>query len=319
MDHVLVFVLLIVVYSRRVNESGIIMRRIKIVKTILIPSINRGQWIELACSRNRIPPPSHDHDEICVRFGESVKPKNLEAFHMVILSCLIEELKTRGYLIIIQAEKELYDYLFSDINIRAYWGSDPVPHVDCPDISNLNIWRIDDKYKDAYAISVERYLQRHFTGKDVSFMRTALNELYYNIFDHAEANGNAFSYIHFDQEKERIYVAVCDFGEGVAKTLRGRHSEFEDDETALRESIRAGVSANTTSHNRGFGLDVICSSLEPADSFRMISNNALLFQNNGEVKTFGMKNLYFKGTLIYFDFSTRNFGELEETLNDIEL
>lgn len=295
------------------------MRRIKFINTILIPSINRGQWIELACSRKNIPPPNQIPDEICIRFEEGIRPRFLEAFHMVILSCLIDELKTKGYLIYIQAENELYNFLFSDINIKAYWSSDPVPHVDCPDISNLNIWRIDERHKDNYAVSVSQYLQRHFKGKDVSFISTALNELYYNVFDHANANGNAFSYIHFDKERNRIYVAVCDFGVGVAKTLRDKHPEFKDDEIALRESIKAGVSANTTSHNRGYGLDVICSSLEVGDSFRMISNNAFLYLYNNEVKTFNMKDLHFNGTLIYFDFSTKNFGSEEDTLNDIEL
>ena len=288
----------------------------KIKTTISFSGTSREMWFETVCSNRNIPRSSYPGEIIRIEFGNSINHESLRPFHIVLFSCLVEELKLKGYLISIRCSHELSNFLFSDVNIRAYWGEEHQSHVPSPNIHRLNLWRIDEHYKDFYAISVTQYFKRHFEGKDLSFITTALNELYYNVFDHSKANGNAFSYVYFDKDCGRIHIAVCDFGLGVAKTLRAIYPNFKDDATALQESIKAGVSARTQKHNKGFGLDNICSSLGDNDSFRMISNSALLYQHNGKIKTFNLKNFYFQGTLIYFDFSTDNFEDEEAIEGD---
>lgn len=278
---------------------------------ITLNTVSRLHWFRTACENRRITLSKNNNDIIYIFINDRIKKEYLEAYHIVILSCLIEELKKKRYKISIKASNDLNKFLLSDVNIREYWGEKHYSHVESPDINRFNLWRINEKDKDSYAISVNNYFSKLFPDKDVSFITTALNELYYNVFDHANANGNAFSYIYHDEHKRRIYVAVCDFGEGVAKTLRRKYPEYDNDETALRESIKIGVSSKTMKHNRGLGLDNICSSLERGDSFRMVSNNAILYIFDNDIKTFNLNDLRFNGTLIYFDFCTDNFGDAE--------
>ncbi len=281
-------------------------------RTILIHTVSRLYWFKLVCDNRNIPQACGKKNTINFEFDRKIKHEHLEAYHIVLLSCLIEELKLKGYMICIMASEDMKNFLLSDVNVKAYWGKKHLSHVDSPDIHRFNLWRINEQDKDSYATSVNRYFSNHFRGKDVSFIATALNELYYNVFDHAKANGNSFSYIHYDENKRRIYVAVCDFGIGVAKTLQDKYPDkYNDDKEALEAAIQVGVTSGSTLRNRGLGLDNICSSLEKTDSFRLISNKAFLYIYNNEVKTFNLKDLHFNGTLIYFDFCTDNFEDTE--------
>lgn len=285
---------------------------------IYIGSASRGEWIGKCCMNRDIPRATSTSDSVHISFDRTIKKSSLEAFHVVLLSCLIEELKKKGYIITLDCDQDLVQFLFSDINIRKYWGNTPTCHVDSPDIHRLNLWRITDEGKENYSISVTNYFKHLFPDKDVSFITTSLNELYYNIFDHANAEGNAFSYIYYDKIKERIYIAVCDFGLGVARTLRKKYPEYSDDSIALSKAIEKGISAKTRDHNRGFGLDDICSALSESDTFRMLSNKGFLYINKNNVKTINMSDLDFNGTLIYFDISTGSF-EKEEVLESFSL
>lgn len=288
------------------------------IPPIYIKTVKRKEWLQIICKNRGLPNSSTKSDKVVIRFAPSIKKEDLEAFHIVLLSCLIAEIKAKNYLVQIKASGHLMAFLFADVSIREYWGENPVPHTDSPDEHRLNLWRITDVGKESYTISVGQYFQRHFPQHDVSFITTALNELYYNVFDHANAGGNAFSYIYYNEDEKRVYIAVCDFGEGVAKTLRRRFPQYNTDAIALEKAIEKGISAGTRDHNRGFGLDDICSSLAEEDSFRMLSNKGFLFINGNSKKSFNINDFDFDGTLIYFDVSTENF-EIDEVLGSFSL
>lgn len=67
-------------------------------------------------------------------------------------------------------------------------------------------------------------------------LNNCLSELYFNIFDHAEANGVSFSYIHCDDE-DVIHIAICDFGKGIASTMRRAFPDIKDDAEALAKAL----------------------------------------------------------------------------------
>jgi len=233
------------------------------------------------------------------------------------LSCFIDEIKLKGYLVQLNIKNpELSNYLFNELNLTTYWGKEKTDHVESPTITDLNIWRITENGKEFYSISVHDYFKKFFSGIDLSAIKVALNELYFNVFDHANANGNAFSFIRYDKDDEKILVAICDFGEGIARTLRKKYTSFKNDSIALENCIKVGISAQTQEYNRGFGLDNVASTLKKGDMMRIVSNQALLriFDDKSNIKIF---NLYFdfNGTLIYFEVLIENFEE-EEMFDD---
>jgi len=264
---------------------------------------------------------SKEYEIIEIAFDAGVKLTNFDPIHIVLLSCFIDEIQTKGYLVRLDFKDEnLRDYLFDEINLKNYWGINKIDHIDSPKISDLNVWRITENRKDAYSISVHDYFKRsHFSGYDLSILKVALNELYFNVFDHADAHGNAFSFIRYDKDAGKILVAICDFGKGIARTLRNKYTNYKNDSIALENSIKIGISAKSQKHNRGFGLDNVASTLQKGDAMRIVSNKALLriLDNKTNVKSYEL-DFDFKGTLIYFEISIDSF-EKEEILEDFSL
>ena len=276
------------------------------------------EWVRIVTEwRDKIPV-SKKVEVIEIVFDAGVQLTNFDPIHIVLLSCFIDEIQTKGYLVFLRFKDEkLYDHLFNEINLKTYWGRNKIDHIDSPIISDLNIWRITENGKEFYSISVHDYFKRsYFSEFDLSLLKNALNELYFNVFDHAEAHGNAFSFIRYDKEAGKIGVAICDFGKGIARTLREKYPNFENDSVALENSIKVGVSAHTQKYNKGFGLDNVTSSLRKGDILRIVSNEALLNidDDNSNVRVLSLP-FDFKGTLIYFDIAIDSF-EKEEMLED---
>ena len=64
-----------------------------------------------------------------------------------------------------------------------------------------------------------------------------LTEAYYNVFDHADANGIAFSVITFNKETQVLDATICDLGVGMVKPIKVVFPQIVTDEEALRRSI----------------------------------------------------------------------------------
>lgn len=251
-------------------------------------------------------------------FDSGVQLSNFYPIHIVLLSCFIDEIKSKGYLVLLNfKDSKLYDYLFNEVNLKTYWDKKKTDHIDSPKIADLNIWRITENGKEFYSISIHDYFKRsYFSGYDLSSLKVALNELYFNVFDHANAHGNAFSFIRYDKDVDKILVAICDFGEGIARTLRKKYLTFENDNIALENCIKVGISAQTQKYNKGFGLDNVASTLKKGDTMRIVSNQALLriIDDKSNFKVFDF-DFDFKGSLIYFEISISSF-EKEEMFED---
>lgn len=281
----------------------------------------RIEWVRIVTEwRNKISK-TRKFEIARIVFDEQVQLTNFDPIHIVLLSCFIDDIQTKGYHVRLEFKDEsLRDYLFDEINLKNYWGINKIDHVDSPKISDLNIWRITQSGKEFYSISVHDYFKRsYFSVFDLSTLKNALNELYFNVFDHAEAHGNAFSFIRYDKEAGKICVAICDFGKGIAQTLRKKYNNFENDCVALENSIKIGISAQSQKYNKGFGLDNVTSSLKKGDILRIVSNKALLHLQDDK-QNIRIFPLYFdfNGTLIYFDIAINSF-EKEEILEDFSL
>lgn len=290
----------------------------KDVKTIYFDTVKRIDWLRKICEEEKqIKPLKHKgvlRDVINIILRDDISLNKFTPFHIVLLSCFIESIKQRGYLIRLIAEnEELCRFIHDDMSITKYWKGPKADHVDSPDPSRLNLWRTVQGRDEEYRMSVDRYFSNKYPGTDFFMLNNCLSELYFNIFDHAEANGVSFSYIHCDAN-DVIHIAICDFGKGIAKTMRKAFPNITSDHTALAKALEKGISAKTQKHNAGFGLDNVISCLEDGAQLRMISNGGFLIssKNNGKVETITRPiPFYLKGTLIYFDLPISSFGATE--------
>ncbi len=255
---------------------------------------------------------------------KNINLKNIEPVHLVLFACFIEYLGRLNYLIFANIEdEELSTFIFSDLNLASYFSNDKsTNHFDSPRREILNLWKIIEGGEKGYSISVTEYFKRnYFDGCDLTIFQSSLDEVYLNVADHANASGNAFSYIKYSEKDRSIHVALCDFGLGIPTTLKNSHpGKYKNDVDALIDSLEIGVSAHTNSHNRGFGLDNVVSNLMNNDRIRIVSNKALLFcfPDKNPIRIIDL-DFDFKGTLIYFDICIDAFQSDEEILSDVTI
>ena len=255
----------------------------------VLSSCDKTEWIEKICSWNS----SFRNSSSCygyveIRLGKNVVIHKFLPYHIVTLSCFIELLRSKRYIVFLIIENlELKEFILNDISIKNYWNGEKLDHIDSPNSSP----------------EVDFYM-----------LKTCLAELYYNVFDHAKAGGNAFSYIYYEEVKKIIHIAICDFGRGIAKTIRDVYKDIDNDKDALLWSLKKGISARSNTHNAGFGLDTVVSALSEKSILRIVSNKALLIcTKKGPSLETRMYDLpfYLQGSLIYFDLPIAGFEQLE--------
>lgn len=72
-----------------------------------------------------------------------------------------------------------------------------------------------------------------------------------------------------------------------------------------------GVTARSNTHNRGFGLDTVVSSLAGSDSVIKILSGTELYLSSGDgnIRRTWQADFDFEGTLIYFDMPISSFED----------
>jgi len=170
----------------------------------------------------------------------------------------------------------------------------------------------------AYSQNVHDYLRRQFfKHKDLSAVKNSLDEVFQNIFDHADAKGNAFSFLKFDHDENKLHVAVCDFGIGIAYKVKEVCPEFERDCDAIEKAIQDMFTTRSQTHNMGMGLGNIRMTCTDDDALRIISNNGI-FLAKRNLSRKGELGFEFPGTLIYYELSLDHFED-EEFIKTFEL
>lgn len=274
-------------------------------------SPRRGEWLEDIVSVRK---KCDKIQELHLVVSGNINRSNFANFHIVTLSCLIDFAKKNGAIVYLKIEdKDLRGYIFNDVRIRQYWREEEEKVFTEPEPKPFNLWRIDEKYYANYSIALNQYFERtYFEGKDLTGLNNCVAELFQNILDHAQAHGNAFFAVSYDNENKQIEIAICDFGVGIPYTLRHLYS---DENEALKRSLIPGVTAKTKTHNMGYGMDNIVSTMAPLDIIRIVSNKALLIKSKNKEYVFSLP-YDFRGTLIYFTISTDSFED-KEFLGDL--
>lgn len=234
-----------------------------------------------------------------IHIKDGIVPSDLEPVHLVTLACLIQHLVSSGHKAYMgNHNPAIMAYIMEDLGFQQYWRGGR-NHVDPAKSSNIfNLWRIVDSEKDLYAKHVELYLRsNYFEGKDLGSVSLCLTEAFYNVFDHAKAKGNAFSLLSYDKETSVLRGAICDFGVGLANTIKTSHPEITNDAEAVELSIKDNITIGSTARNRGLGMGNIVNN---TDSIRILSGQGLFVKTEDRSRIFNT-GFDFPGTLIYFD------------------
>lgn len=248
-------------------------------------------------------------------FDKAISTKDIRPFHLVTLACLIHYLiglELKVYLS--RNNKEMHQYIFVDLGFSEYWKGGK-NHVEAPNQSSvLNLWRIIEDEKDLYAKRVEEYLRKnYFTNKDLSAVSVGLVEAYYNVFDHAQAKGNAFSLIQFDEETNMLYIAISDFGIGIAQSVSNYDRSIKSDKEAILKALEENFTVKSTKRNKGMGLNNI---IAPAKEARIFSHKGLVYKNATEISCYDCE-ISFPGTLIYYEIDLSKMED-EERINEFD-
>jgi anti-sigma regulatory factor (Ser/Thr protein kinase) len=279
--------------------------------TFTFNGVSRVQWLPEIINAQTVKTCSSDKTVGLVFRNISID--DFEPFHFVLLACIIDKLTKQGYVHFRIVEKDhfIYSFLMEKLKMEEYFGAHPKNYV-VSNVENIfNLWRVNDAEKEAVSVMVGEYLRKNFfQNKDLTVVKESLVEIFYNIFDHAGANGNAFSFIKYNREKEKLYVAVCDFGIGIAKSIRNYFPEITNDGDAIAKALEDNITVKSQPHNRGIGLGNIINAISENDSLRIFSNQGMLYVTGEHKKTF-LSDYSFAGTLIYYEMSLSHFPDLE--------
>lgn len=285
--------------------------------TILFPNDRKETWLGLIAESRSLPIASNDN--VIIDCSNINNVEKIEPLHVVSLACFIEEvIKKRARPYLAGRYTTVGAYIFGTLRFAEYFsGVTRKNHIHLGD--RFLLWRIQESEKEAYSRSIHDYLRSHyFQNKDLSAVKNSIDEALYNIFDHAEANGNAFSFIEYNEKKGRLRVAVCDFGVGIAKRIRGAYPEIPHDALAIEHALGFGVTTKSQVHNQGMGLGNIRATCTEDDYLRIFSNKGMIIAQRDTLRHFLAEGFCFDGTLIYYDLSLKHFED-EEIFGTFEL
>lgn len=283
----------------------------KIKSYILFQSIDSDYWLSKIANSHHEYQNANENQSVTLKLSDEIDIAGLKPMHLVTMACLIHFLKEKGCDVSLsQSNRKVAEYIYNALGFKYYW-KEGCNHVDAINSENIfNLWRIVDTEKDFYAKNVERYLkQNFFKGKDLSAINVSLVEAFYNVFDHANAKGNAFSLIMYDEKSHILHVAVSDFGIGIAQSIRNHITDqiLEQDKDAIEYSIKDSITVKSTKHNKGLGLGNIISGVDHA---KIVSNNGC-YEKDNSLSRCNETPFYFPGTLIFFEVNLNNLDDEE--------
>ena len=100
-----------------------------------------------------------------------------------------------------------------------------------------------------------------FSREDLEALEWCLSEITDNVLNHAKSPIGGLVQLSNRSNVRRIEFAVCDFGDGIPRTLKPSHPEIHEDYDALSWAIREGVTRDTDvgQGNGLFGSSELCS------------------------------------------------------------
>ncbi len=252
-------------------------------------------------------------DTLTISFG-NISVNEISPEHVVSLACLVEYFYQQKVRIALDTNTECGKYFFDDLCLREYWANRQ-DYFPARNNMILNLWHVREGQIEAHARRITDYLKKgNLRHKDLSAVTNSLHEAYYNIVDHSRSNSNAFSMISYNTKTEVLNVAVCDFGIGVAQSVKNFDPTITDDKAALKKASEANFTVRSAQHNAGMGLYNIRCVCTDDDDLWIISNNAALRLTSDNERATDL-DFEFGGCLLTYSVSLSHFID-EETLDD---
>lgn len=283
---------------------------------VAFKSVRKIDWIgTIADKMSILPSQIAVSDQVIIELPSETE--KFEAAHLASLACFIEYFHKLGCDMFVRGDTRLREFIVDKLNWRAYWAGHR-DYAEAKDSSILNLWRITDEGKEFHSQQVYNFLkQGAFRQKDLSAVPNSLLEAYYNIFDHADANGIAFSFIRYIESEQKLSVAICDFGRGIATSVKAKCPDIADDSSAIEQAMKDRFTVGSREHNRGFGLGNIRTACTDEDALQIISNKGFLLTRKNETNK-QENNFNFPGTLIFYDLTLSHFED-EDIIANFEL
>lgn len=274
--------------------------------TVTFDSIMKSAWIRNISKSMEI---DYKQGDAVLMLFPGIEKERICPEHIVTLACLIEYLYRRGVAPSVSSNDVVGQYLYNELELWKYWRGQQ-NYAPAASDSVLNLWRFVESEKDIHGKRISQYLrQAFFKHKDLASVEVSLTECFYNISDHAKADGNAFCFLSYDKESEKLSVAVCDLGIDIPDCVRGVIPHLTDLE-AIQKAIEPKFTCQSAKHNAGLGLDNIRTSCSEEDSFWIISGNAALITKDNSERGYEL-DFTFHGTLLFYSISLSQFDDEE--------
>lgn len=284
------------------------------IRVVTLSSSDRLSWLSGICDGRDIIE-QNGVNRLLVNIDDGITRDKLRPEHITSLACLIESCARKGCLVQMETSKEIKDYLENELKISRYWNLHE-SYVKPGNEDILNLWKIDPNGMEMHAKRISEYFRTtRFQAKDLTPLEGSLTEAYYNVIDHSLCEGIAFSMVEYDRSINKVFISVCDFGRGIAESVRTVLPEITDDVQAIMKAMEPRFTIRSTKHNAGLGLGNLRDYCTDPDSLWIISNDAALVTSGDNERYVRLKK-HFKGTLIMYSISLEHLEDnyIEDTL-----
>lgn len=155
----------------------------------------------------------------------------------------------------------------------------------------------------------------------LSDYKMCLQEVFNNINDHSKERVGS-SFVQHYPSKEKVSIAISDFGVGIPYNIRKTHPELSDDR-ALLLAVKEGFSTKSTPQNRGAGLHTLIYNvvINNMGTVHIHSNYGILecSYEDGKIKlTETLSKIIYPGTLIEINLRTDTIVDIVEDEEDFK-
>lgn len=249
----------------------------------------------------------------------------LEPFHVVSLACLFEEARNRLKLaeIVVHYDKKnrACQYLLES-NFFHYWN----PQFDREDFlssfntTTMGIWKVQKERIPNYVTYVQNYFEQNFLKDQcLDSLKIALDELFNNIFDHAESDIDGYVTIQYYPNNQQLIFAVADFGIEIPNGINRYYDKIKQmkirDIDALVLAFRKSFSIKSIPQNKGEGLHTLSGIIRTSNgSMNLFSNCARVRYTEGK-----FRKLAFEGTIFEIILDATCFESSEDKVDLLEI
>lgn len=283
---------------------------------ILVPTTNHNTdyWSNFI---NKSIGDSHRVDHLIVDFNTVAF---LNTDDLVMLACLIEVFYIQGAVISFQGGIGGLNSHLDNIRFREYWRNDfdRESFTASKNSTTLCLWKISPKMIYDYSSYAKNYFMNKFlNGKDLISLSSNLDEVFNNIFDHAQSKVSGYIMTQYFPNLNKLSFSVCDFGIGIPNCINQfRKNNLESgltDGKALEAAMKLGFSVKSIPQNRGLGLNNVVDFIDNSNGeLLVISNYGCLNKKANQAFEIFETESFFPGTMIKVEVDTTTFEMMDD-------